>query len=607
MGVRQKKLKYFEHSIMKKHLFIFLFAFSLINSSCLYSQKGQHANLKKHISVLASDSMQGRKPGLDGDKMAAEYIRQELKNANISLLGEDGFSYFDVVTSVKAGEKNKFSFLGKDYVLGVDYTPITISKSEGLHANVYFAGYGFDIDTDSLKWSDYPSSFHVNRMWVIIIRGVPDPNNPQSKFSPYASDWAKIAKARDKGAKGVILVSPKSLEPKDELMPLYVDQQAGTSAIPVINIRRAVANEMLWNWGIDIEVFEKASAQKMENKGTLIPSKLAAIADLEITRSATQNVIGIIDGNDPVLKNEFIVIGAHYDHLGYGGYGSNSRSPDTIAVHPGADDNASGVAVMLDIAKKLQANKSKLKRSVVFVAFGTEELGIIGSKEFFKASLIESAKIKTMINLDMVGRLNEEQKLQIGGTGTALEFDEILDNLNKKHKFLIHKNPDGYGPSDHSSFYSEKIPVLFVSTGAHEDYHTVYDTEDKINYQGTIRVSNFTYDLVFQLLNRTKSVTYNELPAPATAGGHGRLKVTLGIIPDVSGGNQKGLRIDGVRKGGIADLGGLQKGDIIVAIDGNPVENIYDYMARMSALIPGKTTTIDYIRSERRQVAIVQL
>jgi aminopeptidase YwaD len=593
--------------VMKKNIFLLFFLFSLTSTSFLFSQKGQQENLKKHISILASDSMQGRKPGLDGDKMAAEYIRQELKNLNISLLGEDGFSYFNVVTSVKAGEKNKFSFMNKEYVLGVDYTPITISKNDALHANIYFAGYGFDIDTDSLKWSDYPSSFHVNRMWVIVIRGVPDPNNPNSKYAPYASDWAKIAKARDKGAKGIILVSPKNLEPKDELMPLYVDQQAGTSAIPVINIRRAVANEMLWNYGIDIEAFEKASAQKMENKGTLIPSKLAAITNLEITRSATQNVVGIIDGNDPILKNEFIVVGAHYDHLGYGGYGSNSRSPDTIAVHPGADDNASGVAVMLDLAKKLQANKSKLKRSVVFVAFGAEELGIIGSKEFFKASLIESAKIKTMINLDMVGRLNEEQKLQIGGTGTALEFDEILDNLNKKHKFLIHKNPDGYGPSDHSSFYSEKIPVLFLSTGAHEDYHTVFDTEDKINYSGVIRVSNFTYDILYQLSTRTKPLTYNELPAPVSTQGHGRLKVTLGIIPDVSGGEQKGLRIDGVRKGGIADIGGLQKGDIIVAIDGNSIENIYDYMARMSALIPGKTATIDYIRSDKRQVTIIQL
>lgn len=591
--------------MLTKKLFLFLFLF--LNISILYPQRGQQGNIQKHISVLASDSMQGRRPGLDGDKMAAEYIRKEFQNMDVSLLGEDGFNYFEVVTSVEAGTKNQFTYLNKNYVLGVDYTPITISKNDALHANIYFAGYGFDIDTDSLKWNDYPTTFHVNRMWVIVIRGVPDSNNPDSKYAPYASDWAKIAKAKDKGAKGVILVSPKNLEPKDELMPLYLDQQAGTSAIPVINIRRAVVNEMLWNYGIDVEEIEKRAAKKMEYKGILIPNKLAAITDLDIIRSATQNVVGIIDGNDPDLKNDFIVVGAHYDHLGYGGRGSNSRSPDTIAIHPGADDNASGVAVMLDLAKKLQANKSKLKKSVVFVAFGAEELGIIGSKEFLKATLIDPLKIKTMINIDMVGRLNDEQRLQIGGTGTALEFSEYIDNANKKFEFFIQKNPDGYGPSDHSSFYSEKIPVLFLSTGAHEDYHTVFDTEDKINYQGVAKISNFAYDIVFQLLSKNISVTYNELPAPVSRQGHGRLKVTLGIIPDVSGGDQKGLRIDGVRKGGVADLAGLIKGDIIVAIDGKPIGNIYDYMARMSALIPGKTATIDYIRSEKTEVTIVQL
>ncbi|MDD4575526.1 MAG: M20/M25/M40 family metallo-hydrolase [Bacteroidales bacterium] len=591
--------------MMKKHLFLFVFL--VLNISFAYPQKAQLENLNTHISILTSDSMQGRRPGLDGDKMAAEYIRKEFQKIRVSLLGEEGFSYFEVVTSVKAGAKNQFMYMEKNYELGVDYTPITFSKNDALHANIYFAGYGFDIDTDSLKWNDYPTTFHVNRMWVIVIRGVPDPNNPNSKYAPYASDWAKIAKAKDKGAKGVILVSPKNLEPKDELLPIYLDQQAGTSAIPVINIRRAVANEMLWNYGINIEEIENNAAKKMEYKGTLIPNKLAAITDLDITRSATQNVIGIIDGTDPVLKNEFIVIGAHYDHLGYGGYGSSSRSPDTIAIHPGADDNASGVAVMLDLAKRLQANKSKLKKSVVFVAFGAEELGIIGSKEFIKAALINPTKIKTMINLDMVGRLNEEQRLQIGGTGTALEFDEYIDNVNKKYKLLIQKNPDGYGPSDHSSFYSEKIPVLFLSTGAHQDYHTIFDTEDKINYLGVAKISNFTYDFVYPLLSKNMAVTYIELPAPVSKQGHGRLKVTLGIIPDVSGGDQKGLRIDGVRKGGVADLAGLIKGDIIVAIDGKPIGNIYDYMARMSALIPGKTATIDYIRSEKTEVTIVQL
>ncbi len=588
--------------------FYFSFLFILSFSLSLFSQKTKTlSNIQKYIYVLASDSLEGRKPGLDGDIKAANFIREEFKKLNITLLGEDGFSQFKVVTSVTTGEKNILKFLNQEYVLGKDYIPLTVSKNEALHANIYFGGYGFNINTDSLKWCDYPTTFEVNRMWVVVIRGVPDPENPKSKYAAYASDWSKITTAKDKGAKGIILVSPKSLEPKDLLMPLYTDQQAGTAPIPVINVTRACVNKMLWNYGINIEVVEKQLSNELKQVGVYVPSKLAAEADLNIVKSNTQNIIGIIDGSDPVLKNEFIVIGAHYDHLGFGGIGSNSRMPDTTAIHFGADDNASGVALMLDVANKINTNKIKFKRSIIFVAFGAEELGIVGSKFFFKDKLIDASKIKAMINLDMVGRMNPEKRLQIGGTGTAIEFNEMLDAINKKYLFLIQKNPDGYGPSDHSSFYSNKIPVLFISTGAHEDYHTPFDTPDKINYASISKISSFVYDIILTLSTRQKPLQYQELEAPPSQGSHGKLKVTLGIIPDVSTSENKGLRIDGVRKGGIADQAGLIKGDIIVAINGNSVTNIYDYMTRMSALIPGQTATIDFLREGVKKITIVQL
>lgn len=586
----------------------FSLLFFILFSENLFSQKVKpQSNIERYIYILASDSLEGRKPGLEGDIKAANFIRDEFKKLNISLLGEEGYSQFKVVTSVSPGEKNILKFLKQEYVLGTDYIPLTVSKNDALHANVYFGGYGFNINTDSLKWCDYPTTFEVNRMWVIVIRGVPDPENPKSKYAPYASDWSKIMTAKDKGARGIILVSPKSLEPKDILMPLYADQQAGTAPIPVINATRACVNKMLWNYGINIEVIEKQLTNELKQVGIYVPSKIAAETDLNIVRSNTQNIIGIIDGSDPVLKNEYIVIGAHYDHLGHGGIGSNSRMPDTTAIHYGADDNASGVALMMDIANKINKNKTKFKRSVIFVAFGAEELGIVGSKFFFKDKLIDASKIKAMINLDMVGRMNPEKRLQIGGSGTATEFNEIIDLINKKYQFLIQKNPDGYGPSDHSSFYSNKIPVLFISTGAHEDYHTPFDTPDKINYASMSKISNFVYDIVYNLSVRQKPLQYVEIEAPISQGSHGKLKVTLGIIPDVSTSENKGLRIDGVRKGGIAEQAGLMKGDIIVGINGNSVTNIYDYMARMSALIPGQTATIDYVREGVKKVTIVQL
>ncbi len=599
------KFRFMKIRLTRLALFLLLFIISYHNA---FSQKAKtQSNIQKYVYVLTSDSLEGRKPGLEGDIKAANFIREEFKKLNLSLLGEDGFSHFKVVTSVTPGEKNIFKFLKQEYVIGKDYIPLTVSKNEALHANIYFAGYGFNINTDSLKWNDYPTTFEVNRMWVIVIRGVPDPENPKSKYAAYASDWSKITTAKDKGAKGIILVSPKSLEPKDALMPLYVDQQAGTAPIPAINATRACVNKMLWNYGINIEVVEKQLSSELKQVGIYVPSKLAAESDLNIVRSNTQNIIGIIDGSDPVLKNEFIVIGAHYDHLGYGGIGSNSRMPDTTAIHYGADDNASGVALMMDVANKINLNKLKFKRSVIFVAFGAEELGIVGSKFFFKDKLIDATKIKAMINLDMVGRMNPEKRLQIGGTGTALEFNEILDGINKKYLFQIQKNPDGYGPSDHSSFYSNKIPVLFFSTGAHEDYHTPFDTPDIINYASMTKISSFVYEVAFNLSTRLKPLQYQEIEAPPSQGSHGKLKITLGIIPDVSTSENKGLRIDGVRKGGIADQAGLIKGDIIVSINGNSVTNIYDYMARMSSLIPGQTATIDYLREGVVKITIVQL
>ena len=592
---------------MRTRQFILLFL-GVFFSLSGFSQKTKPLDkINAVISVLSSDSLEGRKPGLIGDTKAANYIRDEFKKANILLLGDEGFSHFKVVTSVSTGTKNKFNFLNQEFILGKDYLPLTVSKNEGLFANVYFAGYGFDINTDSLKWSDYPTTFQVNRMWVVVIRGVPDPENPKSKYAPYASDWVKIATAKDKGAKGIILVSPKSLEPKDSLMPLYVDQQAGTASIPVINATRNCVNKMLWNYGVDIEVIVKQLSSELKQVGVYVPAKLAAETDLNIVRSNTQNIVGVIEGSDPVLKNEYIVIGAHYDHLGYGGIGSNSRMPDTTAIHYGADDNASGVAMMLDIANRINSNKLKFKRSIIFVAFGAEELGIVGSKFFFKDKLVDTKMIKAMINLDMVGRMNAEKRLQIGGTGTAIEFNELIDRINKKYLFSVQKNPDGYGPSDHSSFYSSKIPVLFFSTGAHEDYHTPFDTPDKINYTAMKKILGFVYDVIFDLSNRTKPLQYQELEAPVSQGSHGKLKVTLGIIPDVSTSDNKGLRIDGVRKGGIADQAGLVKGDVIVAINGSSVTNIYDYMARMSSLILGQTATIDYLRDGIKKVTIVQL
>jgi hypothetical protein len=316
-------------------------------------------------------------------------------------------------------------------------------------------------------------------------------------------------------------------------------------------------------------------------------------------------VVGFIEGSDPILKNEFIVIGAHYDHLGMGGPNSSSRMPDTTAIHYGADDNASGVSSILEVAASIKGLKTKPKRSIIIVAFGAEELGLVGSKQFFKNPLVDVKKIKAMLNLDMVGRMRPDKALSVGGCGTALEFEPLLNILEPKSKMKFSRNTDGYGPSDHASFYMEGIPVLYFSTGAHSDYHTPFDTYEKLDYNSMKLVANFTYQITVLLANRTAPLTYKETGSKPM--GFRKLKVTLGLIPDMVGNDNKGLRVDGVRKGAPAEKGGILKGDVIVSVNGQPVTNIYDYMARLQTLIPGQTANIEVNRNGKIEVLIIQL
>ncbi len=583
-------------------IFIFLTVFT---TSIIWAQKITTSQLERHVKVLSSDSLEGRKPGLIGDKKAADYIRNEFKNNKISLLGEDGYSYFEVVTNVELGSQNSVNFFNTDFVMDKDFRPITASSNSTLNANLYFAGYGLDIKTDSLTWSDYPTTFNINRMWVIIMRGAPNSDKQDSKFAPYASDWSKIAIAKDKGAKGVILISPPSLEPKDSLMPLFVDQQAGSSGIPVINITRNCIEKILKNYDINIGLIEKQLNKELKPTGLFIPMKLTAKTDLVITKGKTQNIIGYIEGSDPKLKEEYIVLGAHYDHLGKGGVNSSSRMPDTIAIHHGADDNASGVAAMIEVAKSFSILKTKPKRSILFVAFGAEELGLVGSKYFFKDKLVDTKNITAMINLDMIGRMRQDKLLSVGGTGTAKEFGSLLNKLETASNLKFARSEDGYGPSDHSSFYMEKIPVLYFSTGAHSDYHTPFDTHNKLDFSSMRTISNLTYQTVLMMANQLGPFTFLETGSQPTS--FRKLKVTLGIIPDMVSNDNKGLGVDGVRKGAPAEKGGIMKGDIITSINGKPVTNIYDYMARLQTLIPGEIANIEVNRSGKTVLLLIQL
>ena len=308
------------------------------------------------------------------------------------------------------------------------------------------------------------------------------------------------------------------------------------------------------------------------------------------------NVAGVINSDDNNYSDEVIVIGAHFDHLGLGGNHSGSLELNSNDIHNGADDNASGVSGILELAKKLYLNKNKLKRSIVFVAFNAEEQGIFGSKSFVKSPYFESKKIISMINLDMIGRM-KDSNLYISGTGTSPVFSSILDSVSSNHNLVINKNPDGFGPSDHASFYVNDIPVLFFFTGAHPDYHRPSDDWDKINAGGLKMALEMIYDITIALDQLEAAPEFSESGPKSPQQSPQNLKVTFGIMPSY-GADKKGLAVDGVRKDGPAGKAGLVKGDIISEIDGKPVNDIYGYMEALKDLEPGGSSVLKVIRKD---------
>jgi Zn-dependent M28 family amino/carboxypeptidase len=320
-------------------------------------------------------------------------------------------------------------------------------------------------------------------------------------------------------------------------------------------------------------------------------------------------VVGMLEGNDPVLKDEYIVVGAHYDHLGFGGQGSGSRMPDTVAVHNGADDNASGTALIMELAGKIASQKKQLKRSIIFISFTGEEMGLLGSKYFTDHCPVDMKKIKAMFNFDMVGRFDKEKNaISLSGTGTSLEGDSIIRIYEKKVGFPVTHSPDGYGPSDHAAFYASNIPVFYFTTGAHTDYHTPFDDAGKLDYEKEKEIGDLGYDLIMNIDNLPHALTFRESGKKEGSGRSGRrMKVTLGIMPDFAGTEKKGLRVDGVTKEGPADKGGMLKGDIIISINGMTVGNIYEYMSRLGKLKQGQTISVEVIRNGKNEVLIIQL
>ena len=334
-------------------------------------------------------------------------------------------------------------------------------------------------------------------------------------------------------------------------------------------------------------------------------SKKNIVSD-STTTYKTHNIVAVLPGKDKQLKNEYIVVGSHYDHLGMGGQGSGSRRPDTLGVHPGADDNASSDAVVLELAKYFK--KKGTKRSIIFMFFGAEEQGLVGSKAFVEWMKHESDErinlpkdikgIVAMVNLDMVGRMRDDA-LSVSGTGTSTSFKSLAEQVGEQTGLHISCTPDGYGPSDQASFVAANIPVLYLTTGGHMEYHTPADKPATLNYDGMQQTLIYAQELISRVTSMPQAPDFINVPGNGDMK-HAKFKVTLGLMPDVTGASTiPGLRADIVVAGKPAHNAGIKSGDIIQEINGKPVKNIEEYMERLAELKAGTVVPVKVLRGNQ--------
>jgi hypothetical protein len=577
----------------------------------------------RHIEFLASDKLQGRRTGTPAADEAAAYIAKQFESSGLKPAFAAGFlGPFNFVAGVKLGEQNTFRVTGssgeRELHVGVDFMPLAFSAPDIAEGDVVFVHYG--ISAPELQYDDY-KDVEVNGKIVMIMRGSPDGDNPHGRFADFTQPGLEIQnktlKAREKGARGVIFISEEKNFSEDRLSRLRHDLNFLDSGIPVVAISGQAANTILKGQTSSKSGDEGAKKDEIERlKSSASPLALERVrvrfqTDVVKISGKSANVAGILRGSDPMLSNEYVVIGAHYDHLGLGGPESLAAKPEG-QIHHGADDNASGTSGLIELARVLSADSVKPKRSILFVAFSGEELGLLGSGAYTKNPALPLASTVAMLNMDMIGRLRQGS-LFIGGVGTSPAWKPLIDKLNQTKtpgppsgngsgsRFQLSFGQDGFGPSDHQSFYVRDMPVLFFFTGTHDDYHKPTDTADKINTEGERQVLEFVREAALAVANEPERIAFSKVKTESRPTGRG-FRVYLGTVPNYSD-QSDGMKLDGVRPASPAERAGLRAGDIVMMLGKTPVKNVYDYTYALGEMRAGEEVEV-VIRRDGRQMTL---
>ena len=574
---------------------------SVLSSSALAGEDSiLRADLEKHMTFLASDALKGRDSGSEGLREAAAYISRHFQELGLKPMGDPAARSFFQKVSMQgelraAADQNLLSGSGRAWALHGEFMPFAFSSNGELHEReVVFAGYG--VANPETKYDDYAGLDVAGKIVVVLRYEHADAGNADGSPTQHAYLTTKAKLAAQHGAAGLIIVNGPHGKAMEEGDPLFGLRSAGRMSgkkIPAIHAKRSFLEALLKETGRSLSELQTALDRDYQPISFVIPDvRVSMSVHLEKSVIEADNVIALLEGSDPDLKDEVVVIGAHYDHVGMGHFGSRWGSEGYDQIHNGADDNASGTAVVMEVAQAFARLEQRPKRGMLFILFCGEERGLLGSQFFTERPTIPLANQIAMINADMVGRA-KDGGVSISGVGTSPGFTELVEGMGLGLDLKIETNESGIAPSDNTSFYKKDIPVLFYFTGIHDQYHTPDDDVHRINFEAQTEIGKHLFRVARKLGDAPDRPVFQKTE-PGSRG------VRLGIYTkDLDA----GLGVESVASGSPAESAGLKSGDIIVTFDGKSIRSVTELRSMTAKLKPGSQAQVGFLRPIEDQTA----